>query len=497
MMATAPWRAHLAALASAILLIIVLFARDAWSMATIWWTSSTYTHCLFIIPLVGWLAWQRRRNVASIAPGAWWPGIIAIGCGGFMWVLGEAAGVTLVRHVAIVALVQAVVLTMLGPSVVQALLFPLFYLIFLVPFGDEFIPVMQMVTARLAMSLLAVSGVKATLDGVFITTPDGWFEVAEACSGVKFLVAMIAYGSLVANVCFRRWSRRLTFMTLCVVVPVLANGVRAFATIYAAHLTDVATATSFDHIVYGWIFFAFVMVLVMAMAWPFFDRKPGDAWITKPSKLQAAPRPILMTLATVAFALLMPKLWDTALSAHGRVSLPGAIALPEVAGWRHVAKTSGHPWVPRFDGADHILYGRYANLGGQQVDLAIALYGWQGGARKIVGFGQGAVDGRNGWSWTSSSAGPFGSKADALRGPDRRLRTALTFYVVSGRATGDAMTVKLRTLKARLTGSDQSAGVLIASAEGEDRDAALTAFTHALGSVDRRIVALTDQSKGR
>jgi exosortase/archaeosortase family protein len=58
--------------------------------------------------------------------------------------------------------------------------------------------------------------------------------VAEACSGVKFLIAMVALGVLVANVCFRSWHRRAAFMALCVAVPILANGVRAWGTIYAA-----------------------------------------------------------------------------------------------------------------------------------------------------------------------------------------------------------------------------------------------------------------------
>ena len=92
------------------------------------------------------------------------------------------------------------------------------------------------------------------------------FGRAEDLAGL-FVVAMIAYGALVANVCFTSWRRRAVFMAVCVVVPVLANGVRAFGTIYAAHLTSVRAATGFDHIVYGWIFFALVMAGVMAAAW--------------------------------------------------------------------------------------------------------------------------------------------------------------------------------------------------------------------------------------
>ena len=70
------------------------------------------------------------------------------------------------------------------------------------------------------MILLALTGVPASIDGVFITTPAGLFEVAEACSGVKFLIAMIAFGTLVANVCFTSWPRRCVFIAASVIVPI-------------------------------------------------------------------------------------------------------------------------------------------------------------------------------------------------------------------------------------------------------------------------------------
>jgi exosortase A len=173
-------------------------------------------------------------------------------------------------------LLQAAALVVLGPKVTAGLVFPLCYMLFLVPFGGEFIPWLQAITARIAVALTQLSGVPATLTGVFIDTPVGRFEVAEACSGVKFLIAMIALGTLVAHMGFRSWKRRALFMAACVVVPVLANGVRAWGTIYIAQSLGVAFAAGFDHIVYGWIFFALVMAAVLGVAWRFFDRPIDD-----------------------------------------------------------------------------------------------------------------------------------------------------------------------------------------------------------------------------
>jgi exosortase A len=494
-----PWRRHLIALAAVIAALITLFARDAGAMAGQWWDSSTYQHCLFIVPIVGWLIWQRRREVAPILPASWLPGLVLVALGSLLWLVGEAAGVALIRHVALLLMIQASVPAILGPAVTRAILFPLFYLIFLVPFGDMFVPQLQTITAAMCMALLHLVGIPAHIDGVFITIPNGWFEVAEACSGVKFLVAMVAYGALAAHVCFRSWARRAAFMALCVAAPILANGVRAFSTIYAAHLTSVEAATGFDHIVYGWFFFAIVMILVMLISWRFFDRGVSDPWLRAWRPSDHRVRPLIPMMLAVAGTALLTVGANGALLAAGQVALPNAVTLPQVRGWTLSAPPET-PWVARFDGADHRLYGHYRNARGGTVDLAVALYGFQDEGRKIVAFGQGAADPDSAWNWTADTVAPPGAHGERLLGTAKLAREAWTFYILPSGTTGAAMTVKLHTLLARLTGGDLRAAVVIMAAEdraGQDAHAVLTQFHRDFGAPSARTARLFSMAQAR
>src|SRR3546814_8602466 len=156
-------------------------------------------------------------------------------------------------------MLQGAVIGVLGPQISRALAFPLFYVLFMVPFGEEFVPILQTITAQLSMLFLGWSNVPAHLTGFFISTPTGYFEVAEACLGAKFLIAMTAYAALVSNVCFKSWPRRIVFLSGSLIIAVVANGVRAFGTIYVAHRTSVDFAVGFDHVIYGWVFFAIVI----------------------------------------------------------------------------------------------------------------------------------------------------------------------------------------------------------------------------------------------
>ena len=270
------WRTPLLQLALGWAGLIALTWRDWAEMAHQWWDISTYNHILLIPPILAWLVRLRWPELSRLAPRAWWPAFVPLVAGALTWFAGAVYGVNLVSQAGAVIMLQSAVPVLLGPRVAAGLLFPLGYMLFLVPFGDEIVPVLQAITAKMAVALTHLSGVPATVEGVFIDTPAGLFEVAEACSGVKFLVAMVALGTLAAHLCFASRKRRAVFMAAAVVVPVLANGMRAWGTIYIAQSQGIEFAAGFDHIVYGWIFFAVVMAILLGAAWRFFDRSPDD-----------------------------------------------------------------------------------------------------------------------------------------------------------------------------------------------------------------------------
>ncbi|ALE16585.1 Eight transmembrane protein EpsH [Altererythrobacter epoxidivorans] len=271
------WRSAIGHLALAWLALIVLAAREWGEMLHQWWNIDTYNHILLLPPLIGWLVALRRHDLAKLQPQ---PSAIGFGllvAALTLWLSGRMTGVNLLAHAGAVGAIMSAVVLALGIRIGALLALPLGMMVFLVPFGDEIIPPLQMITARIAIELTHLSGVPATVDGIYIDTPVGLFIVAEACSGVKFLIAMVTLGILVCFTAFEKWSKRALFMAACVVVPIIANGIRAWGTIFIAQSQGVEFAAGFDHIFYGWIFFAIVLALVLGATWRFFERNPEDA----------------------------------------------------------------------------------------------------------------------------------------------------------------------------------------------------------------------------
>lgn len=457
-------------------------------MARQWWDSSTYTHILVVPAIIVWLVGARAQQLALLRPHPWWPGLVAFVGAALLWLLGTLAGFSLASQAGAVAMLVAAAITLLGPKASSGLAFPLTYLVFLVPFGDELVPALQMITAKLTIALVGFSGIPAGIDGVFIETPAGLFEVAEACSGVKFLIAMVAFGVLVANVCFTSWVRRGAFVALAVVLPILANGVRAWGTIFLAQYVGAERATGIDHLIYGWIFFAVVMAATLAIAWRFFDRGAADPMIDagaieRSAVLDRLERRAIgqgAAVAAIAALAVLATVWAIAAD-RLRASLPQAIALPEVAGWQRVAYAPAVPWEPRASGADHRLLGRYRDARGRQVDVFVALYALQDEGREAGGFGEGALRPDGAWAWLSPGAPVADAKADRLLGAGRHLRLAETTYRTGEVVTGSNLRLKLANIADRLALRARPTTLLILSSEDRAPEGSLRAFRASVG----------------
>ena len=271
------WSSRLVQLGLVWLLLFVVTFEEWAEMAHQWWNIDTYSHILLIPAIIAWLVWIKREQVASLVPEAWLPALAWFVAGFLVWFGGRALDINLFAHAGAVMTFQGTAIALLGLRVSLILALPIAYSCFLVPFGDEIIPQLQTITAHLATWLTEASGVAMVSEGIYIDTPAGLFIVAEACSGVKFLIAMVTLGTLVAFTCFESWSRRAWLMLACVIVPIIANGIRAWATIFIAQYVGAEAAGSFDHIVYGWFFFGIVIALVLGVAWRWFERDPEDA----------------------------------------------------------------------------------------------------------------------------------------------------------------------------------------------------------------------------
>ncbi|HEX7874941.1 MAG TPA: exosortase A [Sphingobium sp.] len=492
-----PWPRHLLMLALAGLSLLVLGQSDVAAIIDIWSRTGAFHHCFLIPPILLWLVWQRRGLLARLTPeySLWGAALAALG--GLMWLAGAAGYVAILRQAGLVLSAQGIVIALLGLPVARALIFPIAFSLFLIPVGSEFEPLLQTITARIAVSLLHLSGTPAVLEGVFIETHAGLFRVAEACSGTAFLLAMAAYGALVAAMCFQSLKRRILFMAAGMVAALLTNGVRAFAIMKLASLTSIHNPVVQDHLLFGWILFGVVMLLLMVASARWFDRAP-DAPFTDPAVLQGVGRGeagAWLILPALLVAILLPRLWLMA-TQEPEGAIPAPPTAPAVAGWQLMPGVYRAEWQPHFAGATWIGQWRYRRAGSAQaVDLAVVVYDRQEEGRELIGFGQGAVAPEGDWALMAAAPSPPQGRGEWLRGPGARTRYAASFYIVGGKVTGSKVEAKLAATLARLTGGRQDAAAILVSTTphpGAAPERIAGDFIKAAGSVQE----MADRARG-
>ncbi|MFT6891736.1 MAG: exosortase A [Halioglobus sp.] len=246
-------------------MLLVVFHETAWSMVSTWMRSETFTHGFLILPIVLWMVWERRSQLKAATAMPEYRALILLASSGFVWFLAYLVDVLVIQQYALVAMAVFGLWGILGNQVCWLIAFPLTYLLFLVPAGEGLVPVMMEFTATFTVAMVKLSGIPVYREGMFFYLPSGNWSVVEACSGVRYLIASVTLGSLYAYLTYRSVQKRLVFILISFVVPVIANGLRAYMIVMLGHLSDMTIATGVDHLIYGWIFFGVVMLILFSL----------------------------------------------------------------------------------------------------------------------------------------------------------------------------------------------------------------------------------------
>jgi exosortase A len=238
------------------------------------WFTSTYSHAGFILPISLYLVWRIRGDLVSLLPRpSFWilPLILALA---FVWLLGQLTSTYVIQHFVLIAIIVSLIWGAIGTPAARVVAIPLLFLFFAIPMGDSIIPWLQDFSAWFAIKLLDLTRVPALLEGRIITIPSGKWEVAEACSGIRYLLASLTIGFVYAAIVYRTWGRRIVFLAASALIPVLANGLRIYGILLTDYLGGTQIARSADHIFAGWLFISIITVLLFAVGMRWREQLP-------------------------------------------------------------------------------------------------------------------------------------------------------------------------------------------------------------------------------
>lgn len=492
-------RAHIILIVLAFLAPFALYYGTVDSIVSIWNSSETFAHGYVILPISLWLIWRRRANFSALPPAPYWPALVLLAVLGLGWLAGHIGDVQFITQYMFVAMFPVIALAVLGPRLALSLAFPLLFLLFAVPFGDIFVGPLIEHTANFTVAAVRAVGIPVLRNGTRFELPTGSWSVVEACSGVRYLISSITLGSLYAYLTYRSNKRRLLFVALSIVVPIVANWLRAFMIVMIGHLSGMALATGVDHLVYGWLFFGLVM-FIMFWIGSFWreDEAPAPAPVmATPASAQAAGRiaPMIVTV------LVLVALWPAFAYYNEKANLnprPVQLAVPAI-NWTSTQAFAD--WTPAYRGPTAQFSGVYQQ-NATPVSLHVLYYRNQGPYRTLVSSINVLAGPKDPWhevgnaGVTADVAGrPLALRETRMAGPNGAHMLIWQWMAIDGHLTSSSITGKLWQARAKLLfhGDDGAAVILAAPYDNDPATArtALQAFATSQGAAIDAALAAT------
>jgi exosortase len=271
----------------AVALLFVVYGPILYYMVLHWNAVADYSHGFLIAPLALYFAWERQPKLrrARIEP-SWW-GLVPLALSTLTLVVGRLGVELMNMRVSFVLALMGIVLLLLGRQIFRILAFPLFFLFLMVPLPQSLVNVvafpLQLTAADWAVDLLYQLRIPALREGNIIHLPNTTLFVAEACSGLRSLMALVTLGVVFAYFFRKSWGERILIVLSAIPIAIIVNALRVTITGILTYRFGEKAAEGAIHEFQGLITFSAAFLLLLTEAWLLTKLWPAR-WRPKPAR---------------------------------------------------------------------------------------------------------------------------------------------------------------------------------------------------------------------
>jgi exosortase len=239
-------------------------------LASDWSSDPNYSHGFLIPPVAAYLVWERRRQLMAMAPSSSVLGALCILGSVGVLLIGVLGAELFLTRIALLGTLAGIVVFLFGWGHLRVVSFPLLFMLLMIPlptivFNQIAFP-LQLLASRVGEVGLSAAGIPVLREGNIIVLANTSLEVAEACSGIRSLITLLALGIMYGYFTDSRSSVRVLIAASTIPVAIIANSARVAGTGIAAHYYGAAAAQGFFHTFSGWLVFVVAFILLSLVA---------------------------------------------------------------------------------------------------------------------------------------------------------------------------------------------------------------------------------------
>jgi exosortase len=229
-----------------------------------WDSDQNYSHGFFVVPLALYFTWERRKALASAVARPHSAGLFLIVMSLLVYLAGVMGAELFLTRVSLIGLIAGSVLFLVGAAHLRLLLFPIAFLLLMIPppavvFNQLALP-LQLFASRLGEGIIAAAGVPVLRDGNVLHLPSRSLEVVEACSGIRSLISLLMLALVLGYFTDRRIGVRIALAVAAVPLAIVANALRVAGTGITSEWVSPSAADGFFHMFSGWLMFVFALL---------------------------------------------------------------------------------------------------------------------------------------------------------------------------------------------------------------------------------------------
>lgn len=225
------------------------------SLVRAWAGSDDYSHGFAVVPIALYFLWQRRARIAGEPLCGANSGLALSVLSLLCLVVARRAEMQTAASLSMIFFIWGGTIYLFGYRVFRLCLFPLLLLFFMVPVPAQLIAALtiplQLIVTKLSVALASLFGVPIYHEGNVIHLPGGSFEVVQACSGLRSIMALLTLGAVVSYLTLHSTFLRVTLFVLAVPIAILVNIIRVFVLVTVFHYGHLNLSEGTPHTMLG------------------------------------------------------------------------------------------------------------------------------------------------------------------------------------------------------------------------------------------------------
>lgn len=250
------------------IILLLVYLPVLYDLVVDWATDANYSHG-FLVPVIsGYLLWRKRKELADLRVMPSTGGLVIVIAGLLLFILGNAASEYFTVRFSLVVILFGLILYYYGAEIIRKSWFEIVFLCFMIPipyvlyFSATF--PMQLLASKVTVGLLNLIGMPVVRQGNMIHLANESLEVAEACSGLRSLISLLALGAIYAYLTQKRLAGKVILFAATVPIAVVGNIVRVFITAVLVYTVEVKVTAEPTHTLMGASVFIVAFILLFA-----------------------------------------------------------------------------------------------------------------------------------------------------------------------------------------------------------------------------------------